>query len=110
MRDLVSRFLELSLADVERCGGTGPAIYRRWLLAVFGAPLSHEDHVRRALLTAAGIQRAIGGAAPGNDTDRLDLQVPDRCSYRARRVWPNRRGLPFDRTVIGDAANVAARL
>ena len=60
MRDLVSGFLELSLADVERCGGTGPAIYRRWLLAVFGAPLSHEDHVRRALLTAAGIQRRIG--------------------------------------------------
>ena len=55
MRDLVSAFLEASLAEVRRYGGTAPQFRGDGFMALFGAPLTHEDHVRRALLAALGI-------------------------------------------------------
>src|SRR5215831_7562720 len=59
MRDLVSSFLETSLAEVNRYGGTAPQFTGDGFMAVFGAPVTLEDHVRRALLAAVAIQRAL---------------------------------------------------
>ena len=56
MRDLVSALLETSLAEVHRYGGTAPQFTGDGFLALFGAPLAHEDHVRRALLAAVAIR------------------------------------------------------
>ncbi len=52
MRDLVRAFLEASLAEVHRYGGTAPQFTGDGFMALFGAPLTQEDHVRRALLAA----------------------------------------------------------
>jgi class 3 adenylate cyclase len=61
MRDLVRAFLEASLAEVHRYGGTAPQFTGDGFMALFGAPLTQEDHVRRALLAAVAIaERAIG--------------------------------------------------
>jgi len=49
MRDLVHAFLEASLAEVRRYGGTAPQFTGDGFMAVFGAPVTEEDHVRRAL-------------------------------------------------------------
>ena len=59
MRDLVSSFLEGSLAEVHRYGGTAPQFTGDGFMALFGAPVTQEDHVRRALLTAVAIQRGL---------------------------------------------------
>jgi len=56
MRDLVSALLATSLAEVHRYGGTAPRFTGDGFLALFGAPLAHEDHVRRALLAAVAIR------------------------------------------------------
>jgi class 3 adenylate cyclase len=61
MRDLVAAFLEASLAEVRRYGGTAPQFSGDGFMALFGAPLAHEDHVRRALLAALAIEKALGG-------------------------------------------------
>src|SRR3954454_17626044 len=50
MRDLVRAFLEASLAEVHRYGGTAPQFTGDGFMALFGAPLTQEDHVRRAVL------------------------------------------------------------
>jgi class 3 adenylate cyclase/tetratricopeptide (TPR) repeat protein len=109
MRDLVAAFLEASLAEVERYGGTTPQFTGDGFLALFGAPVSQEDHVRRALLAAVAIQRAVG-SDEGMDANRLNLRV--RIGVHSGPVVFGQigDGLPFDRTVIGDTANVAARL
>jgi class 3 adenylate cyclase len=74
MRELVSAFLEASLVEVRRYGGTAPQFTGDGFMAVFGAPMTHEDHVRRALLAATAIQRALcGGGADLAETERLDL-------------------------------------
>src|SRR5262249_1979910 len=57
MRNLVSSFLEQSLAEVHCYGGTAPQFTGDGFMALFGAPLAQEDHVRRALLAAIAIQR-----------------------------------------------------
>src|SRR6266478_5886058 len=78
MRDLVSSFLETSLAEVHRYGGTAPQFLGDGFMAVFGAPLTQEDHVQRALLAALAIQRALsrpGAARAADGGDRLDLPV-----------------------------------
>ena len=110
MRDLVSSFLELSLAEVLRYGGTAPQFTGDGFMALFGAPLTHEDHVQRALLAALAIQQALGGTGDVREADRMDL--PLRMGIHSGPVvfGPVGDKLPMDSTAIGDTANVAARL
>ena len=109
MRDLVAAFLEASLAEVQRYGGTAPQFTGDGFLALFGAPLTYEDHVRRALLAAVAIRSALDGGGETADPDRLKL--PLRIGIHTGPVvfGPISDSLPLDRTVIGDTANVAAR-
>src|ERR1700736_5111047 len=75
MRELVSAFLEASLAEVRRYGGTAPQFTGDGFMAVFGAPVTEEDHVRRALLAALAVQRVLAGGGETADRETLDLPV-----------------------------------
>jgi class 3 adenylate cyclase/tetratricopeptide (TPR) repeat protein len=110
MRDLVSSFLATSLAEVDRYGGTAPQFTGDGFMALFGAPLTQEDHVQRALLTALAIQRALGGTGDVHEADRLDLPVRIGIHTGLVVFGPVGDRLPMDSTAIGDTANVAARL
>jgi class 3 adenylate cyclase len=57
MHALLNRFFELALAEVHRYEGTINQFLGDGFMALFGAPVAHEDHARRALLAASGIQR-----------------------------------------------------
>jgi class 3 adenylate cyclase/tetratricopeptide (TPR) repeat protein len=111
MRDLVSSFLATSLVEVRRYGGTAPQFTGDGFMALFGAPLTHEDHVRRALLAASAIQRVLGGRG-NNETEPTRLELPVRVGVHTGPVvfGPVGGDLAMDPTVIGDTANVAARL
>src|SRR5215472_15181702 len=110
MRDLVSSFLATSLAEVERYGGTAPQFTGDGFMALFGAPITQEDHVRRALLAAIAIQRALRAqpAVAGVPA----IEVPVRMGIHTGPVvfGPVSGNLRMDPTAIGDTANVAARL
>jgi len=113
MRDLVSSFLDTSLAEVRRYGGAVPQFLGDGFMAVFGAPVTQEDHVQRALLAALGVQRALGGAADpllAQGKDKLDLPVRIGIHTGSVVFGPIADGLSMDDTVIGDTANLAARL
>ena len=75
MRDLVSSFLATSLDEVERYGGTTPQFRGDGFMALFGAPVTQEDHVRRALLAGIAIQRALSGHPDAADIPAMDLPV-----------------------------------
>ncbi|HWO85340.1 MAG TPA: adenylate/guanylate cyclase domain-containing protein, partial [Stellaceae bacterium] len=75
MRDLVSSFLAASLAEVDRYGGTAPQFTGDGFMALFGAPVTQEDHVQRALLAALAIQRALSGTEASRGADNLELPV-----------------------------------
>jgi class 3 adenylate cyclase/tetratricopeptide (TPR) repeat protein len=110
MRDLVSSFLETSLAEVNRYGGTAPQFTGDGFMALFGAPVTQEDHVRRALLAAIAIQRALS-----RRPDNAEVPATGVTVHMGIHTGPVVFGLVsgnlrMDATAIGDTANVAARL
>jgi class 3 adenylate cyclase/tetratricopeptide (TPR) repeat protein len=110
MRDLVSSFLAASLAEVHRYGGAAPQFTGDGFMALFGAPVTQEDHVQRALLAALAIQRALGGTEEPRGVDRLDLPVRIGIHTGPVVFGPIADNLPMDHTAIGDTANVASRI
>jgi hypothetical protein len=65
MHGLFNRFFELALQEVHRYEGTINQFLGDGFMALFGAPISHEDHARRAVLAAIGLQRALQESNPG---------------------------------------------
>jgi class 3 adenylate cyclase/tetratricopeptide (TPR) repeat protein len=110
MRDLVSSFLATSLDEVERYGGTTPQFRGDGFMALFGAPVTQEDHVRRALLAGIAIQRALSGHRDAADIPAMDLPVRIGIHTGPVVFGPVSGNLRMDPTAIADTANVAARL
>jgi len=57
MHAILHRFFELALAEVHRYEGTVNQFLGDGFMALFGAPVAHEDHARRAVLAALGVRR-----------------------------------------------------
>jgi class 3 adenylate cyclase/tetratricopeptide (TPR) repeat protein len=110
MRDLVSSFLAASLGEVRRYGGTAPQFTGDGFMALFGAPVTQEDHVRRALLAAVAVQRALSGQPDAAEVPVMDLPVRMGIHTGPVVFGPVSGNLRMDSTAIGDTANVAARL
>ncbi|MBI4589522.1 MAG: AAA family ATPase, partial [Candidatus Rokubacteria bacterium] len=111
MHTLLNRFFELALAEVHRYEGTINQFLGDGFMALFGAPVAHEDHARRAILASLGIQRALGerGAELGQP-DGVELAV--RMGLNTGPVVVGKIGdnLRMDYTAVGDTTHLAARL
>src|SRR5205085_11227700 len=59
MHALLNGFFELALAEVHKLEGTINQFLGDGFMALFGAPLAHEDDARRAVLAAVQISRAL---------------------------------------------------
>jgi class 3 adenylate cyclase/tetratricopeptide (TPR) repeat protein len=107
---LMSRAFDLMLAEVHRYEGTVNQFLGDGIMALFGAPIAHEDHARRAVHAALGIGRAL-------ESYQTEL-APRGISFRARQglntglvvVGSIGSDLRMDYTAVGDTTNVAARL
>lgn len=74
----VNLLLELARSEVGRYEGWVGQPLLRGFLALFGAPLAHEDHARRAVLAAIGLQARLREAlapAAGNQEICWTIQV-----------------------------------
>lgn len=111
MHLLLNRFFELALSEVHRYEGTINQFLGDGFMALFGAPIAHEDHARRAALAALGLQKLIGEhQAELGGREELDLKV--RMGINTGWVVVGGIGdqLRRDYTAIGDTTNLAARL
>jgi class 3 adenylate cyclase/tetratricopeptide (TPR) repeat protein len=109
-KSLVDRALRRLGQEVERYGGTVDKYIGDNVMAVFGAPISHEDDPERAVRAGLAMQGAMaeinaGLAANPNYGDASFLL---RVGVNSGEVLAGRVGDEY--TVIGDAVNVAARL
>jgi len=107
MHALLNRFFELALAEVHRYEGTVNQFLGDGFMALFGAPVAYEDHARRAVLTAVGIQRALE-----QHRTVLGEELAVRMGLNTGLVVVGKIGdnLRMDYTAIGDTTHLAARL
>ena len=110
-RALLDPVLELMMEAVHRYEGTVNQVLGDGVMAIFGAPLAHENHAVRAAFAALRMQ---DGAARMADALRashgLDLQI--RVGLNSGEVVVRSIGndLHMDYTAVGHTTHLAARM
>ncbi len=106
---LMSQAFELMLAEVHRYEGTVNQFLGDGIMALFGAPIGHEDHAERAVHAALGIRMVLDGF-PGEARPGVKLLVRQGLNTGLVVVGSIGNDLRMDYTAVGDTTNVAARL
>jgi class 3 adenylate cyclase/tetratricopeptide (TPR) repeat protein len=98
-------------ASVDRHGGTVTQFRGDGIMALFGAPLAHEDSAVHAVLAALEMQAALRDYGAEVE-DRLGEPCRFRIGLNTGPVVVGSVGddVLLDYTAIGDTANVAARM
>jgi class 3 adenylate cyclase/tetratricopeptide (TPR) repeat protein len=105
VRDLLSRYFEISRDIVERFGGTIEKFIGDAIMAVWGAPIAHEDDAERAVRAALELTDAIAGFGPSIDAPDLQLRAGVLTGEAAVTLGAQGQGM-----VAGDLVNTASRL
>ena len=105
VKSLVDRALMRLGEEVERYGGTVDKYIGDNVMAIFGAPVAHEDDAERAVRAGLGMQAAMERGQRGPAVRRPLRPARGR---EHRRGAGRRGGQSY--TVTGDTVNVAARL
>lgn len=98
-------------AEVHRFEGTINQYTGDGVMALFGAPIAHEDSPRRAVHAALGIQRAMRDFGR-TFQERHGLPFQMRIGINTGLVVVGKIGddLRMDYTAVGDTTNLASRL
>jgi class 3 adenylate cyclase/tetratricopeptide (TPR) repeat protein len=99
------------LDQVHACEGTVNEFRGDGVMALFGAPIAHEDHAQRACYAALAIQHAL---IPYGEKlkEEYDIDFKMRIGLNSGSVVVGAIGddLRMDYTAQGDTANLAARM
>jgi class 3 adenylate cyclase/tetratricopeptide (TPR) repeat protein len=107
VKALVDRALRRLGDEVTRYGGTVDKYIGDNVMAIFGAPVAHEDDEERAVRAALGMQGAME-EINAEMTTRHGASLQLRVGINTGEVLAGAIGDGY--TVIGDTVNVAARL
>ena len=110
-RQLLDPVLERMMAAVHRYEGTVNQVMGDGIMALFGAPLAHEDHAARACYAALAMQAAVKQYA--TEVQRSHgVPVQIRVGLNAGEVVVRAIGsdLHMDYTAVGQTTHLAARM
>ncbi len=99
------------MAAVHRYEGTVNQVMGDGIMALFGAPIAHEDHAVRACYAALAMQEAIRRySAEVRRTDGIEVQI--RVGLNSGEVVVRAIGndLHMDHSAIGQTTHLAARM
>ena len=110
LREIMAELADRCAAVVQRYGGTVDKFTGDGIMAVFGAPVSLEDHAVRACLAALGVQEeAKRLAVEVQDRDGVDLRL--RVGLNSGQVIAGDIGSgPFGYTAVGEQVGMAQRM
>jgi class 3 adenylate cyclase len=110
-RHLLDPVLDRMMAAVHQYEGTVNQVMGDGIMALFGAPLAHEDHAVRACYAALRLQEAMQQYATAvQRTHGVPLHI--RVGLNAGEVVVRAIGndLPMDYTAVGQTTHLAARM
>jgi class 3 adenylate cyclase/tetratricopeptide (TPR) repeat protein len=110
-RQLLDPVLERMMAAVHRYEGTVNQVMGDGIMALFGAPIAHEDHAVRACYAALAMQEAI--RRYGDEMPRVHgIEVQIRVGLNSGEVVVRAIGndLHIDYSAIGQTTHLAARM
>ncbi len=110
-RKILDPVLQLMMDAVHRYEGTVNQVMGDGIMALFGAPVAHEDHAVRACYAALGIQDAIRRQTDQTRrTHGVEVQV--RVGLNSGEVVVGSIGsdLRMDYTAVGQTTHLAARM
>jgi class 3 adenylate cyclase/tetratricopeptide (TPR) repeat protein len=110
-RKLIDPVLERMMEAVHRYEGTVNQVMGDGIMALFGAPLAHEDHAVRACYAALAMQEAMRHVAEEmRRSQGLELQI--RVGLNSGEVVVRAIGndLHMDYSAIGQTTHLAARM
>jgi len=108
---ILNELFTLLTDAVFRHGGTVDKFVGDCVMALFGAPASHEDHAARALRAAQDMLRFLESANAGWK-DRYGVEIELAIGINSGEAVVGNIGSAkrMEYTAIGDVVNVAARL
>ena len=110
-RQLLDPVLERMMAAVHRYEGTVNQVMGDGIMALFGAPIAHEDHAVRACYAALAMQEAIRRYSEEVRRE-YGLEVQIRVGLNSGEVVVRAIGndLHMDYSAIGQTTHLAARM
>src|SRR5881397_3762186 len=110
-RQLLDPVLERMMAAVHRYEGTVNQVLGDGIMALFGAPIAHEDHAVRACYAALHMQETVTRYGDAMQRQQgLDVQI--RVGLNSGEVVVRTVGsdLRMDYTAVGQTTHLAARM
>ena len=105
VKRLVDSAFELLVADVEAHGGVVDKLLGDGIVALFGAPVAHEDDADRAVRAGIAMQETLGKFRDEHPADDLRIRVGINTGEVLMGTL-----VGTDYTAMGDVVNTAARL
>jgi class 3 adenylate cyclase/tetratricopeptide (TPR) repeat protein len=111
VRQIVDGCFRILMDEIHKWEGTITQFTGDGLMAIFGAPIAHEDHAQRACYTALSIQKTMSQYGEKIRKER-GLEFKMRIGLNSGPVVVGSIGddLRMDYTAIGDTTNFAARV
>src|SRR6266702_3963746 len=110
-RQLLDPVLERLMAAVHRYEGTVNQVMGDGIMALFGAPIAHEDHAVRACYAALGMQEAMRRySAEVRRTQGIEVQIRVGLNSGEVVVRAIASDLHMDYTAVGQTTHLAARM
>jgi class 3 adenylate cyclase/tetratricopeptide (TPR) repeat protein len=108
---IMDRFFQILAEGVHRFEGTVNEYRGDGIMALFGAPIAHEDHAQRACYSALYLRDALRRYADELRIGR-EISFSVRMGLNSGEVVVGKIGddLRMDYTALGHAANLAARM
>ena len=102
---------KILMDEIHRYEGTINQFTGDGVMALFGAPIAHEDHAQRACYSALAIQRAmVGFNEKLKEEKNIDFRLRFGLNTGPVVVGSIGDDLRMDYTALGDTTNLAARI
>src|SRR4051794_9589993 len=105
VKNMVDRCFERLAADITSFGGRVDKIVGDAVVALFGAPVAHEDDAERAVRAALQMQRSLA-----EEASMIGADLRMRIGINTGEVLVGALRAGGDYTAMGDVVNTASRL